>query len=317
MILILAACGFVETYEKLFNKNSILSKFAALSMHGFVLGALIFFIFSCMPLVPNKLPGLNNPAAIERIIKENNIKNSIVLLPFHLLFHFESILRIQKNPPFDEQGNLIIYSRGRSDENVRKYYSEKDFEAMWKIEVESEDSGINAPLANRLFRAEKIPFLKDDGRYYANFGHKMLPASGQPQMVSILDNSYNKVLEDVLGPYLSENFRFEEQGIFIIFGEKTEKNYYGFEQSVKSEGIYDIRITMIPTKCTPNFSIEINEVKSVSYTHENTENDGLPYTLEFDGKMKSGKNKLKIVPEANGCLILSDMILQKSKYFIE
>ena len=311
MILIPAACGFVEIYNKLINKKDKLPKIAAVSMHGFVAGALIFFMFFSFPLFPKKLPGLHNPAVIEKIIEENNIKNSIVMLPFHLLFHFESILRLQKNPPFDEHGNLIIYSRGeKSDDNIRKYYSEKDFEAVWKIEIVNEDIPGN-PLSNRIFRAEKIPFLEDDGRYYTNFGHKMIPSDGSPQMVYVMDNSYNKILEDILGPYRSDNFKFDDQGIFIIFGEKAGQNYYGFEQSVKSEGTYDARITMIPTKCTPDFSIEINGAKSGVYTHENNENDGLPYILEFDGKMKSGKNKLKIVPHSNGCLILSDMILQK------
>ena len=310
MILILAACGFVEIYDKLINKKDKLPKMAAVSMHGFVAGALIFFVFCSFPLFTWKLPGLYNPIVIERIIKENNIKNSIVMLPFHLLFHFESILRLQKNPPFDEHGNLIIYSRGKDDENIRKYYSEKDFEAIWKIEVESEDIAGN-PLSNRIFRAEKIPFLEDDGRYYTNFGHKMVPSDGSPQMVYVLDNSYNKVLEDILGSYRSDNFRFDDQGLFIIFGDKAGKNYYGFEQSVKSEGIYDIRITMIPTKCTPDFYVESNGIKSGTYVHAGTENDGLPYLLEFSAEMKKGKNKLKIVPKSNGCLILSDMILQK------
>lgn len=311
MILIPAACGFVEIYNKLINKKDKLPKIAAVSMHGFVAGALIFFMFFSFPLFPKKLPGLHNPAVIEKIIEENNIKNSIVMLPFHLLFHFESILRLQKNPPFDGHGNLILYSRGeKSDTNLRKYYSEKDFEAIWKMEIEKEDIAGDA-LANRVFRAEKLSFLEDDGIYYANFGHKMIPAEGQPQMVYVMDNSYNKILEDILGPYRSDNFKFDDQGLFIIFGEKAGQNYYGFEQSVKREGIYNVKITMIPTKCTPNFSVEINGIKSAAYAHEDTGNDGSPYVLEFDGTMQSGRNKLKIVPEANGCLILSDMILQK------
>ena len=128
----------------------------------------------------------------------------------------------------------------------------------------------------------------------------------------MLGNSYNPIAENAFGPYLSENFKFDDTGLFIIFNELGEESFYGFEHSVKNEGIYDFKLTVVPaTRCRLKFHVEVNGVKSPSYQHPETPWDGFSQSLEFSAELKKGKNKFRIVPEAAGCMIVSDMILQK------
>lgn len=306
MILIAAACGFVELLEYLRNKNNKLSEWSAVFLKAVLIGSAVFFTFFIMPSFFYRNFGSDNPEKIKKLIENNHIENSIVLLPEHGDFHFESILKFHKNPPFDEHGNLVVYSKGKMDENLLKYYTKDDFKSVWKIEIESEEY-----YQQRNFRAKELGFLENDGVSYVNFGKKITPTDGQPTLAYILTNSYNKIAEDFLGHYLSEGFKFDEVGLFIIFGELKEDGYYGFEHSLKDAGEYNFRLTMIPTHCTSDFYIEVNGIKSATYSHENNENDGLPHRIDFSAEMKNGKNKFKIVPESRGCLILSDMVLQK------
>ena len=306
LVLIVAACGFVELIEYLRNKNNKLSEWAAVFLKAVLIGLAVFFTFFIMPSFLYRNFGSDNPEKIKKLIENNHIENSIVLLPEHGDFHFESILKFHKNPPFDGHGNLVLYSKGKMDENLLKYYTKDDFKSVWKIEIESEEY-----YQQRNFRAKELDFLENDGVSYVNFGKKITPTDGQPTLAYIVTNSYNKITEDFLGHYLSEDFKFDDVGLFIIFGDLKDDSYYGFEHSLKDEGQYDFRLTMIPTYCTSNFYIEVNGIKSATYSHENNENDGLPHRIDFSAEIKKGRNRFKIVPESRGCLILSDMVLQK------
>ncbi|MBO4710759.1 hypothetical protein J5681_02440 [bacterium] len=306
MMLIVAGCGFVEFLEYLRNKNNKLSEWSAVFLKAVLMGSAVFFTFFILPHFFYRNFGSDNPEKIKKLIENNHIENSILLLPEHGDFHFESILKFHKNPPFDENGNLVIYSKGKMDENLLKYYTKNDFKSVWKIEIESEEY-----YQQRIFRAKELDFIEDDGISYVNFGKKITPTDGQPTLAYILDNSYNKIAEDFLGHYLSKDFKFDEVGLFMIFGDLKDDSYYGFEHSLKDGGFYDLKLTMIPTKCTSNFYIEINGIKSAGYIHENTEGDGQPHRIYFNAEMNKGRNKFKIVPESKGCLILSDMILKK------
>ena len=303
LILVLASCGFVEVVEYLFNKNSALSRISAVAMQGVVAGMILFFTFSVLPLFLFKNFGADNPSEIKKLIKNNKIENSILLLPEHSDFHFESILKFHKNPPFDEFGNLVIYSKHKMDENLRKYYAVSGFKSVWKIDYD---------YLERRFRAEELGFAEDDGSSLVIFGKNVLPSDGQPTLAYMLGNLYNPIAENAFGPYLSENFKFDNTGLFMIFNELGEESFYGFEHSVKSEGTYDFKLTVVPaTRCRSNFHLEVNGVKSQSYRHPEAPWDGFSQSLEGSAELKKGKNKFKIVPESPGCMIVSDMLLQK------
>ena len=306
MILILSACGFVETFEYLLSKNSRFFKSAATAMNGLLAGLTVFFVFFVMPVYFYKVGFGENPYKIKKIIEENKIENSIVFIPYNFLFNSGSILKIQDNPPFDKHGNLIIYSLGRADENIMKYYTKDDFKGVWKINVASEDME-----QRRTFSAEKLDFVEDDGISYINFGAKNIPIKGFPTFIWGVENFPNKFTEDFFGYHVSENFKFDGGGLAIVFGEPDGKNDFLQEHTLKLAGEYNFKLTFIPTKCTTKFHIEINGINSVSYEHKNHDLEDKPYILEFDAGMKNGRNSIKFVPEANGCLILSDMVLQK------
>lgn len=303
MILIISACGFVETYEYLFNKNTNLTKLMAVSMNGLLIGLIVFFCFFVFPSFCKKVPFSENPYELKKIISENKIENSIIFTNFQVPYQAESTLKLQDDPPFDKFGNLIIYSFGRSDENILKFYSEKDFKEAWRIGVASEID------QKRTYSATKLDFLDDDGIYYISFLAKDLPLSGYPKFLYGIIGGGNDFTENFFGYRQPVNYNFGGTGIF--FGEPDGKNYYAHSHTLKEGGIYDLKLNFMPTKCTTKFNVEINGVKSVSYDNTSHESDGSPDTLEFSAEMQRGKNIIKIVPEAGGCLILSDMILQK------
>ena len=305
MILILAACGFVETCEYLFNKNKRFSKLAALSLSGMPVGLIVFFSFFVLPSFCYKMPFFDNPEELKKTINENKIENSIVFTHFQFLFQPDSILKIQDNPPFDRHGNLIIYSLGKLDENILKFYSEKDFKEVWKIDVVSESSD-----QRRTYSATKLGFLDNDNVYYIDFMAKNMPTSGLPKFVSGVMGQGNKFTEDFFGYHPSEKSVL--WGVGIVFGEPDSKNYYDVEHTLKEDGIYNIELIFVPTECTPNFHVEINGIKSASYNNSNKEDLSLPQSLEFTAAMRKGKNTIKFVPEANGCLILGNAVLQKN-----
>ena len=303
LILIVAACGFVEVFEYLFSKKALFSKICAVSMNGILAGMLVFFAFFVMPLFLERNTFGDNHKELKKLISENNIEKSIVLIPFYFGFHSESILKIQDNPPFDDRGNLIIYSLGKLDENILKFYSEQDFKEVWRIDIVSEID------FKRTYSATKLSFKKDDGIYYIDFAAQYLPVDGYPQFILALIGSSNKFTEDFFGYYMPEKSDF--YGSAVVFGEPDGKNHYILEHTVTQTGTYDFKLNFVPTKCTTKFNIEINDVKSVSYDNSNHESDNRLKTLEFSAGMRKGKNTIKFVPEANGCLILGNAILQK------
>lgn len=304
MILILSSCGFVGTIEYLFNKNNKLAKLAAMSVNGLFAGLIVFFYFFVFPSFCNKVPFGENPGELKKVIEENKIEKSIVFIHYQFLFQPDSILKIQDNPPFDRYGNLIIYSLGKLDENILKFYSEKDFKEAWRIEIASEFD------LKRTYKAVKLDFLENDNSYYIDFLAKDLPLSGSPQFVYGIVGQGNKFTEEFFDYHPPENPL--PWGTAIVFGEPDGGNYYGVEHTLKEGGMYDWKLTFVPTGCTTKFYVEINGKKSASYDNTNKKNDSLPETLEFNGEMQKGKNTIKFVPEANGCLILGNAVLQKN-----
>lgn len=303
MILIVAACGFVGVFEYLFNKSSIFLKICAVSMNGILAGMLVFFTFFVMPSFLERNTFGDNQKELKKLISENKIEKSIVLIPFYFGFNSESILKIQDDPPFDSKGNLIIYSLGKLDENILKFYSELDFKGIWRIDIVSEFN------LKRTYSATKLDFKKNDGNSYIDFAAKNLPVGGSPQFILGLIGSSNKFTEDFFGYYMPEESDF--YGTAVVFGEPNGKNHYLLEHTVTESGMYDFKLKFVPTKCTTKFNVEINDVKSASYDNSNHESDSRLKTLEFSAEMQKGKNTVKFVPEANGCLILGNAVLQK------
>ena len=303
LILIVAACGFVGIFEYFSKKEAVFSKICAVSMNGLLIGAVVYFTFFIMPMFLMKSEYGDNPKELKKVIAENKIEKSIIFIPAQILYNSESILKIQDDPPFDNNGNLIIHHHGDSDENLLKFYSERDFKGAWRIDIASENG------MKKTFSATKLDFKPDDGISYINFLVKDLPVNGSPHFIYATLFPGNKFVEYFFN-YIPAEGAFRP-GLGVVFGEPDGKNHYGCEHTLKEGGIYDVKLDFVPTKCTTKFNVEINGVKSASYDNSNHESDSVPKTLGFAAEMKKGRNSIKFVPEANGCLILSEMVLQK------
>lgn len=294
LFLVVSSCGISQVIDYAARKKNVLGKLLIASCSGLIISGAIFFsvMFVKKNLFENEK--VYNLSKIIKIIEDNNIENSIVMLPFSYVFHFHSILNVQDEPPHDRFGNLIMYSMGEVDENIQKFYKDSRYSSIWRISEKDDE-----------YSLEKLHFLNDDGSYKVEFELKFIPSAGQPFFVlPMLENrdsskfSYSQ----------TENVRFSMNALGVLFRGGTE-NYYGFEHSVKNGGDYTIDLGIIATECLVEFYVEINGIKTGHYkpVDKNIRNEIISFTAQF----KAGKNKFRIVPVIDGCIVLDYMTINQ------
>jgi len=290
LFLVVSACGISQVLDYAKDLKDVFRKLVIAACSGLIISAMIFFsvMFVKKNLFENeKVYNLNK---IKKIIEENNIENSIVMLPFSYLFHFHSILNVQDDPPHDRFGNLIMYSMGEVDENIQKFYKDSKYCSIWRISEKNDE-----------YLPEKLHFLEDNGSYKVEFELKFIPSAGQPFFVSPMLETHASS-EFSYSP--TENVRFSMNALGVLFQEGKD-NYYGFEHSVKTEGEYKIELGIIATECLVEFFVEVNGIKTAHYkpVDKNIRNE----MVSFTAFLKAGKNKFRIVPVIDGCIVLDYM----------
>lgn len=294
LFLVVSACGISQALDHFEQMKNFTGKMCAAVCSGLIISGMIFFsvMFVKKNLFEND--AVHNPNKIKNIIEKNNIENSIVMLPFSYVFHFHSILNVQDDPPYDRFGNLIMYSMGEVDENIQKFYKDTKYRSIWRI---SESKGD--------YLLESLDFLEDDGCYKVEFELKLISSCGQPFFVSpMLENmdssefSYSS----------SENVKFSMNALGVLFRESPD-NYYEFEHSVKKGGEYRIDLGIIATECLVEFYIEVNGVKTAYYRPDKKEISN--ETITFKAILKDGKNRFRIVPVKEGCIVLDYMLINQ------
>ncbi|MGI6395535.1 MAG: hypothetical protein ACOX2F_12560 [bacterium] len=281
-----ASCGFSYVYDFFKEKEGALFKFTAGGLIGAVVAMALFLSFFLIPEVIVKFDDAKNLKQIKELIKKEKIENSIVMLPFDYDFHFHSILSVQDSPPYDKNGNLIIYSRGHSaDQNIRKFYKDSRFKKIFMIVKEEED-----------FKATEIPFLEDDGNYHIIMEMKSIPTKGSPQVVGIVESSTFGV----------SNFTSAAGLLF----DGRENSFFEFEHSIKSSGNYKIELAAIEFECSTGFIVEVNGVKKGEF--HPTSKEMLTKMFSFSTPLKSGKNSFRITPLSNGCIVLDFIDILKA-----
>jgi hypothetical protein len=294
LFLILSACGFSEIYQYFKNKGTSLSMFFAGSMTGIVVAVIITFSFVVMPGSIYKYSSPHDLARIKNLIAENGAENSIILVPYAPGFNFGNIMSLHDDPPHDRKGNLIIYSLSVFDENIQKFYKDTKYRAIYRIDK-----------TEKGYQWVPLDFMDDDGVAGLLFPLKSIPVSGAPYFVyPLFEGAEDDRFSFVPSPDV--NFHFVVMG--VLFNGKGE-NFYGFEHSMKTEGLYDIYITLIVTDCTVDFHVEVNgEKRGVFLKGENPQK---MRKLEFAAPLKAGRNSFKIVPLDDGCLVLDYMFVDK------
>lgn len=294
LFLIVSACGISQVIDYADKLKSVWGKLLVTLCLGLIISGMIFFsvMFVKRNLFENK--AVYNLEKIKTLIKENHIENSIVMLPFSYLFHFHSILNVQDDPPHDRFGNLIMYSMGEIDENIQKFYKDTKYCSIWKISENNDE-----------YSLEKLHFLDDDGSYKVEFELKFIPSAGQLFFVfpmlethDLSEFSYSQ----------TENVRFSMNALGVLF-RAGGYNYYEFEHSVKKGGDYTIDLGIIATECLVEFFVEVNGIKTAHYKPDKhgISNEKIP----FQTKLKDGKNRFRIVPVIDGCIVLDYMTINQ------
>ncbi len=297
LFLIAAACGFSMVYGFFKSQNTVFYKFIAGSLVGLVVATMISFsVF----VFPNTLFKTNEPKelhTVKSIIEEKGIENSIILMPFSLLFSFSTILNFHFDPPHDKKGNLVIFSLSHLNENIQKFYKGKDYREIWR--VDRDDRGV--------FNIVPLDFLDDDGRFRVEFEGKAIPLKGEPVFTKILfPDKEDKVFD--FKPAEDINLSFAALGILF---EDRDKSYFKFEHSVKSEGLYQMETTLLTTGCTVAFDIEVNGKRKGYFKPQTDQQEMVKFT--FDAYLNEGKNSFSIipVPRTEGCLVLDYMTITR------
>jgi len=292
LFLIAAACGFNELISYAHKINNCKYKAVSVIMNGLILAGAISFSFLILPNILFKHKDSDDLSKIKKIIYENRIENSIVMVPFSFSFSFSSILSIHDNPPYDRYGNLIIYSTGKLlDENIQKYYKDSRFKNVFRIDRVEEE-----------FIARPIGFLENDGYSRIEFEGKHIPLSGSLKYVLMM---HPEVPVDLFGFVPDKKHEISFYTLALLFDEGID-SYYKFEHSIKEEGVYRLDIKLINTKCTTLFDIEINGVKRTTY-HPAAE---VVSKHSFVSPLKAGRNTFRIIPHNKGCLVLDYMDIQ-------
>jgi len=294
LFLVVSACGISQVIDYAIIQKNIWGKLVIATCSGLIISGMIFFsvMFVKKNLFENE--AVYDPEKIKTLIKENHIENSIVMLPFSYVFHFHSILNVQDDPPHDRFGNLIMYSMGEVDENIQKFYKDSKYSSIWKISENSDG-----------YYAEKLHFLDDDGSYKVELELKFIPSAGQPFFVSpMVENRDSSEFSYTQ----TENVRFSMNALGVLFRGGAE-NYYEFEHSVKTEGEFEIELGIIATECLVDFFVETNGIKTAHYkpVDKNIRNE----IISFTAQLKAGKNKFRIVPVIDGCIVLDYMTINQ------
>jgi hypothetical protein len=294
LFLIVSACGFRELYQFLKESEKAVYNYFAGALTGLLVAVVISFSIFVIPDSLEKNESVYDLQKIKDIVKEKNIENSIVLLPFRNGFVFASNLSFHHDPPHDKFGNLVVNSLGISDQNIQKFYKDTEYKEIWKFERNGNE-----------FKAEKLPFLEDDGKYGFIFATKSIPVRGSPKYIS-------PVMPHFPNDFFSYQPDPEIEISTVAFGilfEGGDENYYGFEHSVKRAGDYEIKTAVIETECIVDFDVKVNGKNGAHFEFER-DKDKLTI-LSFTAPLKAGRNSFTIVPNDNGCLVLDYMLMSR------
>ncbi|HRZ78928.1 MAG TPA: hypothetical protein P5044_02870 [bacterium] len=292
LFIIAAACGFTEIYDSFIKRNSTGSLFLAGSLNGLLAASLIFFSVTIFPATIFKaFDDAYEPHKIKQLLEYSSVKNSIVMLPFSLKFHFDSNLLLQDDPPHDKNGNLIIYSGGDVlDRNIQKFYKDTKYSDIYRIH--KNDKG---------YSLEKLGFLDDDGIYNVEFESKFIPVMGEPYFIFTV---FSNVPSSDFEYEPTDKVDMSMWGLGVLF-RGGDRSYYGFEHSVKTAGEYELELSIVATECTVPFDIEVNGQIKSSYLPQ--KGPDRTEKIKFPAHLNAGKNSFRIMPQKDGCLILDRM----------
>lgn len=304
LFLVAAGCGISYVFE-LLKKNDLRSKILKGVTTGFIVSSIVFFSFYIFPMFVVK-PPYKTPqnVRVKEIIEEKKIENSIVMISFSYLYSPYSPLNVQDHPPHDKHGNLIIASISAPgdisdlDKNILKYYKNSKYETVWIFEEDKVKKGD--------FKLREVDFMKNDDKFAVEFELKSFSSDGLPFYILPLWPNY---VESDLGFFPGKDIPFRYMGLLIQF-RKGKGNWYGFEHSVINSGGYQLELAYTASSCATAFDIEVNGVKAFSIDPKINPEE--VQKAVFEAKLKKGRNKFRIIPEKDGCIVLDylDMSLK-------
>lgn len=306
LFLVAAGCGISYVFE-LLRKNDLKQKVIKGIVAGFIISSVVFFSYHIFPIFVTK-PPYKTPqnVRVKEIIEEKGIKNSIIMLPFCVFFETYSPLTIMDDPPYDKYGNLIMQSVSLPeivsdvDKNILKYYNNSQYKAVWKFDEDKKNPGD--------FKVRKLEFLENDDKFIVEFEVKSIPVSGLPYFSFPIWSDY---VENELGFFPGKTLPLRYLGLLLQF-RKGRENWYGFEHSVVNSGDYQFELAYVASSCATGFDIEINGKQA--FTVDPKINPEEVQKTVFEAKLKKGRNKFRIIPKKDGCIVLDylDMELNNS-----
>jgi hypothetical protein len=99
-------------------------------------------------------------------------------------------------------------------------------------------------------------------------------------------------------------------GLLIQF-RKGRENWYGFEQTVVNSGRYKLDLGYVASSKATGFDIEINGKIIFSVDPKIDPTKAQKTTFEAD--LKKGRNKFRIIPKKDGCIVLDYLDVEKIK----
>jgi len=293
LLLIPAAYGIVETCRRL---PPVLRSFIA----AFPCSGVLFVSFFIMPELVERYSDRfwATDRSFEEAISKKGIRNSVVFVPetYHSMF-----LNTQKNPPYDNYGNLILRSLGRENYYSAAYYMEtQGLRNAYVIDY--------YPRLRNLTVVEELPdFRLND--IWIELEHKGRPLTGKPSYVTPV--VVGKKVRYLPFDSLDEDLDFSnDKGLAILFGMLDEMSYYDFTVPILDPGDYEVTLEYLALPCGGSFSLAVNNHAVLSFSaYGKTE---AFVTQKVIVPLNAGANRFVITPAAGqSCLILDYLRLKK------
>ncbi len=265
-------------------------------MTGFSLSVVLFLACFLMPDTlkdQSKLFFYNNLAQARALLKEQNISDSLVLMPLPLNFGYTSVnpMNLADFGYDDKRGNRFLYSAPLLDEQAALFYATKGYKQTLRF-VEDRNTHIL-----RLEPVTPAPPVEPD----IEFENKFTPvwgnaAYGFPVVIG--------GTEERFGIWPQEGTDFS---MYFVYGLKFKEIGPSFYYTVPHTLIYDfdgiLELRIIKTPCGGRFTLTIDnrELMTFSSWASAPEPDtfGIPFSLP------KGRHRITVTPlEPNSCVVL-------------
>ena len=260
---------------------------------------LSIFIFVSSVIMPSLMERFSDTfwrtdRAIEKAIKKENIKNSIIFIP---KYYASIFLNLMTKPPHDDNGNLILLDLKEENSYACSYFMEKGgYEGAYIVDYYEKLKNKTAVTPMYECRRDYIKFEFED---------KRMPLTGKPDYgvnFAQSEEEYKKFY-----PVKELKVDVSQGSVFAMkYKYLNDKSYYDFSHPILDAGDYQFTFSYVSDYCGPEVELYINgeKVAKINMFSEEQKRD----SITIDHHFERGVSTFKLVPlRGNSCVMIDNV----------